>query len=89
MLSTWDGLSDISATHSGGAVALNTDEEEKRKKRASSASFPLRSSLFSFVGPHREYQNQLKAHITERDSEPFSAWVNGELLYENDSVNIA
>lgn len=89
MLSTWDGLSHISAIHSGAAVTFNTDEEEKEEETCLICKFPPRPPLFSFVGPHREYQNQLKAHITERDSEPFSAWVNGELLYENDSVNIA
>lgn len=51
--------------------------------------FPHHPLLFPFSGPQREKENQLKEHVTERDSEPFSAEVNGELLYEKDSVNIA
>lgn len=59
------------------------------KKTCLICKFPPHPFLFFFSSPQREKENQLKEHITERDSEPFSAEVNGELLYENDSVNIA
>lgn len=81
LLSTWEGLSDISA--------IQTVWTQWETKTCLICKFPPHPLLFPLFGPQREKENQLKEHVTERDSEPFSAEVNGELLYENDSVNIA